>query len=744
MGTYSTGFTAEAQKVHGEALQARIFARKTIHPYGISNYITYREWALHTYNFYPTALPTNWGYITGATPTFPNAPDVTPIPDQFYAVNATARAFPFFGTNPGDLQEYDTLMWSCYIHSASTIGTSNIAGIMIRTFTGNTEIAWSGDSAYGEENMNAYIDVDGSGNLTLQVDPWEPSILDIGITDVGSGWSRVWIYAEQPELYRDSRMYHFRVSSAYSAGNPVSLFFDGPMVQLEPTTTGSPATFKVGKEIFHPGDLVEIGDYTQIVSINPIVRKREREFGVVQGSSVQIQISNVDLETVDQSLVNACCYIDIGFPTADEWETVYHGKVKNVKTNTNLTAVLEIEDPIMELLEGSLSRPIGFQNDTAYVSAVEEVDIADGSGSYSATPNVINSFDYSIKDQTYTIKFLSEDTFSVCNEKGFPLGNISTFENIFETGSTAEFTAEEVIAGPIWGLNNALQIPSNGWEGTFVAGDTYQFHVSRARTIGETSTYGIVEHLITDVAGLNIYDVENDVYFSSPYSNLPVFSGYITGDTGQVNGVWDAGSKYIDMIQEALKLTHSTIFPSKEGLIEFHSPDMLETGTTTINGDPRFGNISIISGEIEDNLDDYANIVTVNYKSYTDGADKSISKQASVKANKPTEKVITTKWGVTDAAANTCASRGLYRFNGTRRVYSIDSTLANLTLDITYPANIIEPFLNISNDTVTITEKQIDINNQAVRLIGWNDPFSSLNIARVGYSHIDDTDKVVW
>lgn len=719
---YSTGFTAEAQLVHGEALQTRVYVRKTKPPYGISNY-----WDPSTGRDYLNNwLTTNIISLIGSP---------SPTGEDIYELSHINQGILNYEIPAGELQEFNSILLSTYIYSGSDFSAQETC-IQVQSYvSGTSEDLWR-------------IKLTESGGV-VSIFNTSGTFIGNDITDEGDGWFRLSMAFEQPsDSNRGDRSYVFSLKTDFLLVGHPNLYYSSP--QIEVGVTGA-STYKYASGVYwHPSDLIELGGYNTILSTNPFVRKRERKYGVVQGTNQQISISNVDLTYVDNSLPDAWCTVQMGFPNTDEWETVLNGKINGVKTNTNLSCTLDVDDSIMDLLSNGIQRDMTFQN-TPWVSEVTVGDKASDSSSYTGTVTFLDSLSGEVRDERYYIKFLDGTTYKIYNESDQPL--MDNNEGFTETGTTFTYSVDNSFSPRQYttSSSNVFTIPSSGWDGTtFSVGDTYEFTTSYARTTGQTTAIGMVKHLIEDISNITIYDVLNDEYYSTPLYEIDNWNSVMSGTggypalDGQIGGFWSKGSKLIEMIQDALKLEHCSIYPAENGQIALAYMANLQTGTTTINGDPNLGTVTIISGEVEDSNEDYSNQITVEYFDLETGEDKSTTNIEKFRHTTPKEVVINCKWGVEDSLARTCASRALFRFNSTKRTFTLDTTLAGIDVPMTDAIVIEEPFLGAFSEKVIVVEKTIDVNNQALKLIAWNDPLSFLNVAKVGVTTIDNAEELIW
>lgn len=723
--TYSTGWTAEATKAHGEALAARVYARR-VEPVKFTNY-----YDPATGRMRPTNSTGVWSFSESLTYNAPIAGQ--PV----YRTSATGgTTFVEYKVNPGEMGAANKIMFSAYVHSGSCHQHYNnvYAGIAIDTYH---------DGSYQGSD---YINLDPSGNTFLLAAVNGTRYQDYGVQYIADGWSRVYLSILHDEgEWRQYRSFNFKMRADGGTGATPYTYMSAPMIEADVAT---PSQFVYKSGIFnHPTDLFELASYEKTIDINPLLRKRERDYGVVQGQKIQLQLSDVELTAMTPSLVNGWVAIQFGFPSYNLWETVYQGRIVNATANSDLTLGVELDEAVMKLLEAKLPRDTYFGR-TAWASQIKTDSKASGSTTYnnaSGSVTITSSLSASVRDERYSIIFDDATHYRIKNEAGaYMMDNTKTFVSTgttFVTSTNAVFSpAHYVVTG-----SNVLTLSKSGWTTGHTSGDTYSFSTSYPRTAQELTPLGMVKHLVEDVANVVVYDVMNGAYYTSPFVDADFFSRNSGTSTGYICGEWKAGSRVIEMIQDALKLEHMSIFPTESGRIGIWSTSDFQTGTTAlVNGDPTGVDVNLIGGSVTDTLSDYANVVVVNYMDVDTGDD--VSTQVSYPANvsAPAEMEITVKWRAEDNTALTCASRALYRFSNTKRMYDLNTTLALADVDITKPIAIYDTFIGTNNEKVVVVERAIDINNQQIQLVAWNDPLAALNIAKVGYTAVGSATETTW
>lgn len=723
--TYSTGWTAEATKAHGEALAARIYARR-VEPISFTNY-----YDPATGRMRPTNASGVWSFAESNTYGAPIAGQ--PV----YRTSATGgTTYVEYKVNAGELGAADKIMFSVYVHSGSCHQHYNnvYAGIEIGTYHNGT---YQGAD---------YINLTPYGSTFMIAAVNGSRYQDYGVEYVGNGWSRVYLSIIHDDgEWRQYRSFNFKMRADGGTGATPYTYMSAPMIEADVLT---PSQFVYKSGIFnHPTELFELASYEKTIDMNPLLRKRERDYGVVQGQKIQLQLSNVELTAMTPSLVNGWVAIQFGFPSCDLWETVYQGRVVDVSAKSDLTLNIELDEAVMKLLEARISRDTYFGG-TAWASAVKTDAKASGSTTYNNTSGSVTisaSLSASVRDERYTIVFDDATHYRIKNEAGaYVMDNTKTFVEsgtTFVTTTNAAFSpAHYVVTG-----SNVLTLSKSGWTGSHASGDTFSFSTSYPRTAQQLTPLGMVKHLIEDVANIVVYDVISGTYYDSPFVDPAFFSNNSGTSQGMICGEWKAGARVVEMVQDVLKLEHMSVFPTESGCIGIWAISDIQTGATAlVNGDPTDVDVNLIDGVVTDTLSDYANIVVVNYLDVDSGDEVSTRVSYPAKASAPTEMEISVKWRAEDNTALTCASRALYRFSNTKRMYDLNTTLALADVDITKPIAIYDTFLGSNNDKVVVVEREIDINNQKIRLVAWNDPLASLTIAKVGYTAVGSATETAW
>lgn len=726
--TYSTGFTAVSSDPYGEPLAARVYARR-VEPINFTNYYDVSKGRMR-----PTiSSGSAWRFTEDTT----YSPPVAGQPIYKFA-GTGGTMYVEYPMTMGEMQAANKVCFSAYVHSGSghEYYLNTRPALEIRQTKSTSYVG----TAY--VTLNAYqntFQISAGGGY---------GYYSGGVEYEGDGWSRVWVVMTAQTDDRQFWAYNCRMVADRSNTGYSYTYMSAPMVEAE-VDTPSPFAYKTGI-INHPTDLFVLSSYEKTINMNPLLRKRERDYGVIQGQKVQLEMSNVELTAMTPSIVNSWVAVQFGYPSYNLWETVYQGRVVSSEANSNLTLNIELDEAVMNVLDRKIDRDVYFDL-VPWVSDVKVVSKTSASQSYNNTLGGISinsSLSANVRDEQYKIVFDTSTTYRIMNEYGaYLLDNTKAFSETgttFLTTSAATFSpAHYVVTGA-----NVFTMSSTGWTSgasQYVSGDTFAFATSYARTAQQLTPLGMVKHLVEDVAGIVVYDVMNGAYYDSPFVDPEFFTTNSGTSQGFICGEWKAGSRIVEMVQDALKLEHMSCYPTESGRIGMWSLSDFHTGSTAIlNGNPSDSIVNLIAGSITESNSDYANIIVVKYLDVDTGSEVSTRVEYPAKVTSPVEMAIDIKWRVEDNTALTCASRALYKFNNTKKVYSANATLDLVDVDITHPIAVYDAFLGADGEKVVVVERSLDIQNQQIGIVAWNDPLAYLNVARVGYSNVGSTGTTIW
>lgn len=452
-------------------------------------------------------------------------------------------------------------------------------------------------------------------------------------------------------------------------------FGEAPYVALDVLPVGASASVTV---------LTELED---VLALNPIVTERERKFGSVQGQSWQIQLTNMTLTARSSSIPGGWARIRVGFPTADEWETLATGRVLSAPASTDGTITLEVEDQIVALIQAELDQDMRFQLSTVaspygWISEVKPVIRADGSKSYNnaaagAGTSITVNPGY-VEDATFYIEFTSATAFKIVEPDG-----TDTQTGTISADCTFSLNAQA-----------SAKIEKEGWDtgtGAYASGDKFVVYTARGRkndgTLDpddiELGFIGLVRHLIEDVAGYQVYDFDTDSYISPTYDsdNWDALADATEGDNCQ--GTFTKGTRIIDMIEGILPLAHASLYIMPNGQIAVWMLQPAVGDAYLLNGDHDGRDVSILSGLASPHLGETYNRVVYRYKSLTDGSEAVVEKSdPDTPYDRDMLLEIETDWEVRALSVETAATRAIERFKGPAEPFTLVTTFDGATLEI--------------------------------------------------------------
>lgn len=532
-----------------------------------------------------------------------------------------------------------------------------------------------------------------------------------------------------------------------------------------------PATFIPEQIYSQPGTLITLsGDDYTIISLNPVVQKRERDYGVVQGQNTVVSITNPNASLLSYYLEGCWANLEAGFEELDEWEVICQGQIHNSNATSDLVLNFSLDDSLVRVLEYKLPRDYTFnvRKDAPYSGEVGVTDIltvtkSDESEDYdneyaysdgtTARVVVIAGQESKITDHTYTIEFVSNDLFRVRFEDGtYWLDSTTYLPEYFSIASDATFGTKEQSSTDI------LTIKYEGWSqeaGKYTAGDTYEFTTTAIRTETQLTPIGMLRHLIEDVVGLKVYSVEGGSY-GSPFTFVNTsMNNYIDDKqlgTHYVAGYFPKGTPVIDMVQDLLKISNASIYPLEDGQIGFWAIDMDRlTTTTAVNGNPDRVDASDIDDGIEildithsRTTDRFANAINLKYLDINLSNEATYTIESGLPEDLTVYKNVEVKWEIPKITAIYCAGVLLSRFNGQTNIINMETTLSpGAQLDLDKSMSVYDQMVNLNGLTVEVTERSINPLSQTFILNGYDEPYYTLKWARVDVHNCDDPDRVV-
>lgn len=494
------------------------------------------------------------------------------------------------------------------------------------------------------------------------------------------------------------------------------------LVRLNDGTGGAPST------------LVDLTASHTVLDCTPIKRSREFEFGVVQGQAWVVSFDNSAMQFRD--LVDCYCCIQGEFPTSGEKAVFAQGKIAKVSYSTDNTFSIEVHDAIMDVLSMELQRDMMFQ-DTDWAGPLKAWSTSGGAGSWDGDVNVTVNINGLCADERFLVEFTSSTTYKVILESG----------DETQTGSTASDTniSNKVWQGVVPGI---LTIPASGWTGTYQAGDVYVFYTTARRNDGSTSVLspiGLVINIMDTVCGVAVYDVEAGGYYSNwkfdPANWQAVRSDH---DATEVRGFWAAGTRVVQMLQDALKVCHCCIYPASTGQVGLWGMTASSSRSSSLNGEPGIDQyVSVLGAAYEEDIETAISGVTFEYKTL-DGEDASfVATNSDTSLRQDRTAVVTCGWRVESIPLESAANIYLNRFSSPRRTYYADATLAGAVVEVGDGITLNEPEIGVTFATTDVVEVTVDLLNNTSQIVAYTDPVLLANYAVVDTDTVGGA-KVVW
>ncbi len=483
-----------------------------------------------------------------------------------------------------------------------------------------------------------------------------------------------------------------------------------------------------------PGTLVELTETQEVLALNPLRRRREREFGVVQGQSWQVQLTNRNRSMLAYDLRDCWCCIRAGFADADLWETRAQGKIRKVTQSAGGTVTLEVQDSVIDILNYELQRDIRFQ-EGGWASLIQPLAKSNSSASWdSAVPLEIGE-PAAANDETFIIEFTTPTAFKVINEDG----------DDSQTGTIgSDMTVETTGGDPV------VTIPTEGWSsdsGAYATGDRFVFYTARSRTSSELTAVNMVAHLIDEVLALTAYDVMAGADYASARYNTSYWTtagaAAVTA-MALVQGSWIKGTPIATLIQDALKLVHGSIYPAATGQIGLWVLAPSTEIAAKLNGIPGSGQIDILDDMvIEDNLENAVRDVTFTYKTLDgeDGVCASVDADPLLLAARSI--TVNIGWECRGLSVQDACDKYLNRYRLGIKEYIIPTTVAGLAADIGMGLAFSEGELNLDTAVSDVTDIEEDLLANTVTLRAHTDPITTANYFYLDSSLLDGT-EVLW
>ncbi len=513
--------------------------------------------------------------------------------------------------------------------------------------------------------------------------------------------------------------------------------------------------------------LIILSGLEEVLAVSDVKRYREREFGISQGQQWEIRLANV-LDTfnprstawltTEDSILLKWVALEIGFPIADEWETVAQGRIHRISAKTDGTVTIQAGDPIMDLLSFAWPREAVFDDRDAWVSPVSVVQKAAASSLFlsgGTGPTIVASPIGDVHNETFRLVFAAPTTYNIVYEDGTSQAS----------GPFAINASRTIISNESSG--NVVTITSNNWDqggSAYATGDEFVLYTSKKYAAADLQPVALIQELISQAGMATGYDViagaSRTIYDESAHWDDvdTVF------DTTTCRGYRAKGSNLMDMIQGLLRAMNATIYPSASGQIAiWHlAPDGVGVTTAEISGDPDADVVSIVAAE---RLSDHGDLVNstiwtygdLNFTTGDDGAIPTIQGLEMPKddfAATPFVDPITAAvvvrhkdvaigWAIDSVTIDAASNRYLNRYKTDVPVFRIAGTIAKIfTNEITDAVSISEPFLAEVDRKIQVAQIACRPLENTADLVGWLDPVLAENYARVGTALVDGSDLV--
>lgn len=480
-----------------------------------------------------------------------------------------------------------------------------------------------------------------------------------------------------------------------------------------------------------PSTLVNLTAPHEILSINPVISRREVKFGVIEGQAWQVLLENADLGLFAYDLTNCWCALQAGFPDADVWELVAQGRIERVVKSTGATLMLEVHDAVMELLNSELKRDIRYCAD-GWASDIQSSSIAAGSDEYDnnasgAGVTILSAAN--LAHETYRIVFTSATAFDVIWEDG-------------DTAGSGTTSADCDVSSVYDQVTDVVRIESAGWTGAYAGGDEFVFYTSEA--LGGSGDLAPVTVLQTLVGESGAYDVISGAAYTPAYydsANWGAISAL--NDDYDIAGTWTKGTKKYELIQDILKIIHGSLYAARTGQAALWAVQPSTSVAATLNGTPGAGDVSILKGSLSDDQRDSCTSVAYEYLD-VNGNDAVYTATAADSAlHKERHVTVRVGWECPGPLIEPAANKYLSRFGAALETYELDTTLAGIAADIGNGIAITDAALGVAAARVDVTETELDILANSARLTAYIDPVIIEDYAVIGTATIDGT-EVIW
>ena len=468
-----------------------------------------------------------------------------------------------------------------------------------------------------------------------------------------------------------------------------------------------------------------------VTEINPITRRREVEFGVVEGNAWMVKVTNNNNWFKDYALYGSWCAI---YGQLGNYASIFaQGKIVRARYNTDGTVVLEIHDSIMDALSYTLTRDMRFQR-TGWVSDVSVDNKASGSKLYASSGLTLTD-PFSPLDETFIMEMTSPTTYKVILEDG----------DESQTGLiSSDLTISGIISVPF------LTIGTAGWDtvtsGAYSAGDRFVFYTSQQRQAYQLTPIWMIRELLDDVMGLTAYDTLNGIQLSdarSDSTNWANKSAEFNTVAFTMAGTWKRGTSIITMIQDILKIVHGSIYPAPDGRIALWVLDAGPEISLTLNGNPSAGHVQLAAGAVTEDASTVTSDVVFSYLTLDDAEDATASASADDADYawfEPRSVEVSIGWEIQGAAVQSSAEKYIARFKDPLRRFELDTTLAGSVGEIGKAVLVTDDVMGVSAEQSDIVNMSVDMIGNSAQVQAYVDPVSFADFFTLDVSIYDGTD----
>lgn len=555
---------------------------------------------------------------------------------------------------------------------------------------------------------------------------------------------RIYLVADLPSSGRDGNSFSIRIypaegSSVEGVGSvvgnaSVETQRDAPRRYTRTTTAALEN---------QPGELVELTSGEAMLRANPVTRKREHRFGVVQPQSWQSEITNASDEIFGMDLAEAWVALRVGFPEADVWETVAQGRIRKISVSTDARITIEARDLLFDVLKSALPRDMHWGAEgwasamkvyTKDADSEDFINDRDGDGADETLPvaNEANCLDERIR-----LVFVSATTYEVRYEDGSVDDNGGAFYSI---------SSDETI--PNSSAAAAVTIPAAGWSsdtGAYSSGDTFFFDTSSGMASSDLTPIFAIYNLLTGDYAPKVYDVMSGVWYASPFENASAVIASATNFLShEIGGTWKEGTSVLELIQDALKIVHGSLFPTPDGRLGLYVLEPSTASAEVLNGDPDRGPVDIMKATYVDDADETYNRVVYRYKSLGTEVD---SFYEAVDENSPFSDDLVEEveigWAVSPLAIQSSANKFISRFRGIRRHWTIYANLTGAVVEMARAISIYEPALGADGVKTDVVTSVLNIAGNTSEIHAYTERVAYADYAVVGISVVGG-DDLVW